>query len=263
MDEQMVLRLEPEWKDLAEIGFPGYRVSTDGVIQSRLVKGRKPKLVFSDSDPWHTMSVSPMKTGGYMQISLRTAPNVFLKTKVHLIVLAAFVGQCPEGMECRHLDGDPTNNRLSNLRWGTPEENTLDRIKHGKNRGDNSGSAKLSSSDVVLIRELASNRVENGLTYADIADRFGVSRASVGLICSGMTWTDSSGPRTKFEKHGENHVQAKLTLESVEQIRIMIHRGGRHASVFRAIAEKYGVSWRTVSNIAYNHRWRDPNGGRT
>lgn len=50
---------------------------------------------------------------------------------IHQLVLEAFVGPCPPGMECRHLDGDPSNNKLSNLAWGTPQENANDRISHG------------------------------------------------------------------------------------------------------------------------------------
>lgn len=49
---------------------------------------------------------------------------------VHHIVLTTFVGPCPEGLECRHLDGVKTNCRLSNLAWGTVTENAEDRKKH-------------------------------------------------------------------------------------------------------------------------------------
>jgi hypothetical protein len=50
---------------------------------------------------------------------------------VHRLVLAAFVGPCPEGMEVRHLDGNPANTRLANLRYGTHSENELDKVRHG------------------------------------------------------------------------------------------------------------------------------------
>lgn len=50
---------------------------------------------------------------------------------VHRAVLTAFVGPCPPGMECRHLDGNAANNHLSNLVWGTPAENRQDIIRHG------------------------------------------------------------------------------------------------------------------------------------
>lgn len=53
------------------------------------------------------------------------------KWHVHTLVLTAFVGPCPEGMQCLHGDGDPKNNRVENLRWGTPSENSLDSVRHG------------------------------------------------------------------------------------------------------------------------------------
>ncbi|CQD03654.1 NUMOD4 motif protein [Mycobacterium europaeum] len=53
--------------------------------------------------------------------------------KVHRLVMLAFVGPCPEGLETLHWDDDPENNRLSNLRYGTDSENQLDRVRNGRN----------------------------------------------------------------------------------------------------------------------------------
>lgn len=51
------------------------------------------------------------------------------------IVLIATIGPRPTpGHECCHWDGDPTNNRLDNLRWGTPEENQADSKRHARER---------------------------------------------------------------------------------------------------------------------------------
>lgn len=50
---------------------------------------------------------------------------------VHQLVLEAFVGPIPPGMEVRHLNGDPTDNRLENLAYGTHSENMRDRLAHG------------------------------------------------------------------------------------------------------------------------------------
>jgi hypothetical protein len=51
--------------------------------------------------------------------------------KIHHLVLTAFVGYRGVGQECRHLDGDPSNNHVGNLAWGTHKENIADSIVSG------------------------------------------------------------------------------------------------------------------------------------
>lgn len=68
--------------------------------------------------------------GGYLFVNLYQAAKVKTPVTVHRLVLEAFVGPRPDGMECRHLDGDPANNRLANLAWGSPVENASDRKRH-------------------------------------------------------------------------------------------------------------------------------------
>lgn len=53
--------------------------------------------------------------------------------KVHQLVLEAFVGPRPPGMEGCHADDDFTNNRLTNLRWGTHTDNMQDCVSNGGN----------------------------------------------------------------------------------------------------------------------------------
>ncbi|WP_396877333.1 NUMOD4 domain-containing protein [Mycolicibacter heraklionensis] len=73
-------------------------------------------------------SVKP-RTGhrwvGLLRNSVRTHANV------HHLVLTAFVGARPAGLVCRHLDDDPANNHVSNLRWGSVSENSFDRVRNG------------------------------------------------------------------------------------------------------------------------------------
>lgn len=64
---------------------------------------------------------------GHQMVALRSQKLFY----VHHLVLAAFVGPKPEGMEALHRDGNPANNDLSNLRWGTRGENILDAVRHG------------------------------------------------------------------------------------------------------------------------------------
>lgn len=48
------------------------------------------------------------------------------------LVLEAFVGPCPPGHEALHWDDDPSNNSLTNLRWGTRTENMRDMSRNGR-----------------------------------------------------------------------------------------------------------------------------------
>lgn len=59
------------------------------------------------------------------------------KIGVHRLVMWTFVGPQPRGIEVRHLDGNPANNRLSNLRYGTSSENAADKAIHGTDHNAN------------------------------------------------------------------------------------------------------------------------------
>lgn len=71
-----------------------------------------------------------VKPTGHVQVRLSDGPR-FLTRAVHRLVLEAFVGARPDGLEACHGDGDPQNNRLENLRWDTRQANVLDKVRHG------------------------------------------------------------------------------------------------------------------------------------
>lgn len=73
--------------------------------------------------PWATKQ-------GYLLVSLSRGGRKY-PVLVHRLVLSSFVGPCPDGMECCHLDDDPSNNQLDNLRWDTRSANQRDVIKNG------------------------------------------------------------------------------------------------------------------------------------
>lgn len=72
----------------------------------------------------------PAPNGGHLVLGLHLDHQV-TNVYVHRVVLEAFVGPCPDGMEACHLDDDPTNNHLSNLRWDTRSGNLRDRYRNG------------------------------------------------------------------------------------------------------------------------------------
>ena len=67
---------------------------------------------------------------GYLQLGL-TKNRKKEKRYVHRLVLEAFVGEAPPGTQACHWNDDKEDNRLENLRWGTPSDNTLDKVRNG------------------------------------------------------------------------------------------------------------------------------------
>lgn len=63
---------------------------------------------------------------GYLHVSL-----LGKTVRIHRIIAVTFLG--PSDLPLvRHLDGNPANNTLENLAWGTHQDNTDDRVRHGR-----------------------------------------------------------------------------------------------------------------------------------
>lgn len=109
----------------------------------------------------------------YVSLGRRT------RRQVHRLVLLAFVGPAPTGAhECLHGDGDPENNAVENLRWGTRAENIDDSIRHH----GRAPRAILSRSIEDAIR--ATYRGEYG-ERRDAARKHGVSVHTIDRIVNG------------------------------------------------------------------------------
>lgn len=74
-----------------------------------------------------------VRSDGYMSVNLTDASGKQRKWYLHRLVLVTFCGDPPEGYEGCHNNGNPSDNRLSNLRWGTSSDNSYDTILHGRN----------------------------------------------------------------------------------------------------------------------------------
>ncbi len=106
-------------------GFPDYQVGRDGSVWSSkgIIKGKGRK------GGWKRLSSHQNKLG-YHHVGLSLSGKV-KSYGVHALVLMGFVGPRPFKYHACHKDGNPSNNNLSNLYWGTSQENALDRHTHG------------------------------------------------------------------------------------------------------------------------------------
>jgi hypothetical protein len=123
-------------------------------------------------------------TNGYKAVSLRRYGLQENKT-VHRLVLEAFVGPCPEGMQTRHYpDPDKTNNKLSNLSWSTQSRNIRDNVDwgiHTDNRGEKHGMSRLTEDVVQKI--LAAEG-----TVTSLAKIFNIAPGWVSMIKHRKAW---------------------------------------------------------------------------
>ena len=157
------------------IGIPGYenhyQISNMGRVKSldRSVIDKKGRNHITLG---RVMKPTPDKKTGHMRISLwKDSKRRVLY--VHRLVMETFVGECPDGMEVCHNDGDSSNNRLDNLRYDTRHENMIDASKLCR-----SPSQKLSPDDVLEIRK----RLSNGEKQVDIAKYYEVGQYAISAI---------------------------------------------------------------------------------
>ena len=147
------------WKDIPT--YEGlYQVSNLGRVKS-LRFGKEKILAPSPTD----------KTGHLMVVLHKNGKRKC--AKVHQLVMFAFTGERPEGKVVMHLDSNPQNNELSNLRWGTNVENSIEAARQGK-----IGRQKLKAKDVEEIRAL----LEQGASTKDIAEKYGITDRNVRYI---------------------------------------------------------------------------------
>ena len=113
------------------VGFEGaYEVSNEGRVRgvARVIEiaGVPAGL------PMRMMTPSKRGKSPHLAVNLSQPGTAQSKNRyVHHRVLEACVGPRPDGAEGCHYDGDPTNNRLSNLRWDSRSGNRSDALRHG------------------------------------------------------------------------------------------------------------------------------------
>ena len=162
-----------EWK-VVKSDSGNYMVSNLGMVKScaRTIVGSngisrrlREKILKQNCDEW-----------GYPLVHIDGKT-----TKVPRLVAEAFIGKRPDGMEIRHLDGNPQNNRIENLAYGTHSQNVLDGYSYcGKIKKNQ----KLTCGQVFEIV----NRILCGEQSKKLSIEYGVSQALISDIKYGKSY---------------------------------------------------------------------------
>lgn len=213
-----------QYKSLGFLGFPNYRVGDDGSVWSLHRSGRAPYETEVEIHRLNREGISPSEISKRLSLKYnlvytairrkpkenkwrrlncsggKSYPCVVLCHKgkkrtydVQQLVLLAFVGPCPEGMEARHFpDPDRKNCHLNNLQWATRKQNAQDRIFHGvarggSNKGEVNGRAELRPEEVRQARKVYST---GKFTVKDIHSTMfpHVSLATMYDVIARRTW---------------------------------------------------------------------------
>lgn len=156
-------------------GLPSYSVSREGIVYR--------------NESGKALAQQPNRKG-YLTVNMSEGGRA-TRLSVHRVVLESFAGCRPEGMQALHRDGDPSNNRLENLRWGNASENEADKLLHGtKATGSRNGASRLSEEMVAEILE--AKRVGGKEWGAGrLAKKFGVAVSTVVRAGRGKHWASS------------------------------------------------------------------------
>lgn len=229
------------YKDIP--GYPGYRAGSNGTIWTSKLGA---------NGGWRKLKFAKCKIYPRVMLSHKNIKKSF---NVHELILLAFIGPRPDGLVSRHLDGEPFNNKILNLCYGTYKENEADKKRHGRHLyGERVNGAKLTDNDVLYIRKL----YLKGEKIKDIAKKYHVDVTSIINAVHGYTFSHlpvpdySNRPQNKGgPPRGSKHFGSKLTEKKVKKIKMELKNGIRQ----RVIAKKYGVSRSNIGHIAQGSIW--------
>lgn len=219
------------WKPIPN--WDGYEVSSKGNVRSYRQRGRNRGL----SSKQHLLkpsATSRWSNRGYLGVTFPGNKRI----SIHRLVMLAFAGPCPDGMEVCHNDSNPRNNNLDNLRYDTPQNNNQDRCP-------------LTNEQVVNVRE----RRARGETIALLATEHGISKESMRNLCSGKTFVQAGGPHTPGKTHG-NAFDANMFIcchkATKEQLKERAEQLGLKSSVIARWALRWAIHASREELIMYS-----------
>lgn len=149
---------------------------------------------------------------GYVQVSVPNGEKgKTVKRKVHRLVAQTYIPNPENKREVNHIDGDKTNNHVSNLEWATSQENKQHAWENGLYTaiGEDHHDAIHSEEFIRNICEL----IQDGLRNKDIAEMIGLHKDFISDIRTGRRWGSvSKDYKLSFER------KERLSVEKILKV---------------------------------------------
>lgn len=176
-----------EWRDV--VGFEDrYEVSNLGRVRSKAYwkSGR------NNNGPFKYLTTPKLlkffqNEDGYLRVKLQL-DGLKESWLVHRVVASAYLPQPePDKTQVNHKNSIRNDNRVDNLEWVTPSENSLHGFAEGNHSvvGAKHPRAKFTDEDILVVRR----RSAAGETYASIAKDYGVSYQAISYIARKLNWS--------------------------------------------------------------------------
>ena len=208
-----------------------------GIIMNRKTKSiLKP---FSDKD-------------GYLRIKISVNSYQYTRA-VHRLVAQAFIPNPENKPEINHIDGNKTNNDVSNLEWATRKENAHHAIQIGlyNPRGENNAYSKYTEKQIREACELMENPKNNPRYVSMIT---GISRTTLYYIRMGKEWAhiskDYDLPKINY-RFGTNNINNRYTEDQIHEVCRLLEFG----KYPKEIENETGVDNDIVQKIRKKELW--------
>lgn len=172
--------MNEEWKFVKDSGMR-YQVSSNGRVRS---------LHKQDNGTYDVFILkSRTNVYGYKMIDLyiNKKKKTFL---VHRLVAMSFFGNSKDKLqiEVNHIDGNKTNNSVSNLEWVSKKENIRHAFDNKLNIAANHEAHYKSKIDISTVDEIKRLYKTGSYTQSKLGKMFGLSQNSIWHIVNNKTW---------------------------------------------------------------------------
>lgn len=238
----------------------GYEVTTNGDVYSTkrhfVVYGKSENTQIRDKKLRQNVD-----NNGYMVVSIlfvRDGEKNKMSTKsVHRLVAMAFLPNPLNKPQVNHIDGDKSNNNLSNLEWSTASENVRHAYEHNLmcgRQGEDHHLAKLTNQQCIeLISDILS-----GSSNDECAKKYNLHTRYVSLIRHKKRWKDL------WSEHFNNKVAPKSKKPQYNQgdelsieIKTEIFNRLKLDESMVVLSKIYNINRRILSKVKNKKTWME------
>lgn len=129
---------------------------------------------------------TPSMKNGYRRKYLKALKRNLL---IHRAIALAFISNPNNLLEVNHIDGNKSNNNISNLEWVSRSQNAKHAFINGLMKDQNGEAgprAILKNVDIKIIREAC----QHGFTQREIANYYRMHQSNVSLINRKINWVN-------------------------------------------------------------------------